>query len=66
MNSSTAATPAKMARMRYSLRMNVFAPALISADTSRMVRFSTGWRLTHRWRYTANASAITTEKNETQ
>ena len=41
-------------------------PALISADTSRMVRFSTGWRLTHRWRYTANASAITTEKNETQ
>lgn len=41
-NSSTDAMPAKMARIIYSLRMNVFAPALISAETSRMVAFSTG------------------------
>ena len=41
-NSSTDATPANTASTRYSLRMNVLAPALIRPETSRITGFCTG------------------------
>ena len=43
-----AAIPANLARIRYSLRMKVFAPALISADTSLIFAFFVGCFLTQR------------------
>ena len=60
----TAATPANAASMRYSFLRNVFAPALISSETSMMRLFSVFYRFTQRKRYAAKAKAMSTAKRD--
>ena len=60
----TAAIPAKMDSTRYSLRIKVFAPSLMSAATSLMRALVLFWRRTHKNRYAAKANAMRTENRE--
>ena len=60
----TAAIPAKMDNTRYSLRIKVFAPSLMSAATSLMRALVLFWRRTHKNRYAAKANAMRTENRE--